>query len=183
MISLVFYGILQSVKLLQFGETDVMLSARDSYFDADYIYSDNLWFAFGITAYDSNRENIEDPSYGKLEPYYKEWGMGDEGAGFKTIKYRNCTIPELHIQQQTDPNSKFFKPHSIVLPDLEFYYKKLKCIDEDYVHVQGDYNSYKAREFTILFTRCDNSTFEGVCKSDEQITEWLRRKFIFIALN
>ena len=135
MVVLCFYGSMQSVKLFEYDETDVMVSSRDSFFDSDFVYSKDLMYAFGITAYDSNRENIEDPSYGKLEPYYKEWGMGDEGAGFKTIKYRNCTIPELHIQQQTDPNSKFFKPHSIVLPDLEFYYKKLKCIDEDYVHV------------------------------------------------
>ena len=52
-----------------------------------------------------------------------------------------------------------------------------------HVEVQGDYNSPKAREFTVLFTRCDNSTFDGVCKSDEEITSWLRRKFIFMAIN
>ena len=68
---------------------------------------------------------------------------------------------------------------------MEFYYKKLKCIDETHIEVQGDYNSYKAREFVILFTKCDNSTYTGpgFCKPEHEIIEWLRRKFIFVVMN
>ena len=54
LISLIFYGSMQSVKLFMYDETDVMVSKRDSYFEADKTYSDNLSYAFGITAYDSN---------------------------------------------------------------------------------------------------------------------------------
>ena len=45
---------MQSVKLFMYDETDVMVSKRDSYFAASKTYSDNLSYAFGITAYDSN---------------------------------------------------------------------------------------------------------------------------------
>ena len=51
---LLFYGSMQSVKLLTFDETDVMVSSRDSFFEASETYSENLAYAFGITAYDSN---------------------------------------------------------------------------------------------------------------------------------
>ena len=57
-----------------------MVSQRDAYFDANEVYSEDLMYAFGITAYDSNREPIEDPSIGVLKPYYKSWGI-HEGGG------------------------------------------------------------------------------------------------------
>ena len=74
-IMLIFYGSMQSVKLFTFDETDIMVSTRDSYFDASETYSENLFYAFGITAYDSNDQPIEDPTYGVLKPYYKSWGI------------------------------------------------------------------------------------------------------------
>ncbi len=80
---------MQSVKLLTFDETDVMISAMDSFFDADYVYSRNLFYAFGITAYDSNPESIDDPSYGELKPYYKSWGLvGGGGVDFEPLPTR-----------------------------------------------------------------------------------------------
>ena len=40
------------------------------------MFSESLWYAFGVSAYDSDREPIEDPSYGVLKPAYKTWGLG-----------------------------------------------------------------------------------------------------------
>jgi len=57
---------MQSVKLLTFDDTDVMLSAIDSNYDANFEYSENLNYAFGVTAYDSNPESIDDPTIGLL---------------------------------------------------------------------------------------------------------------------
>ena len=68
-LSCIFYGFLQAIKLFTFDETDIMVSSVDAYFDSDYVYSGPLAFAFGITAYDSNPEPIEDPSYGLLKAY------------------------------------------------------------------------------------------------------------------
>ena len=68
------------IELQQFDDTEVMVSTRDSYFDAFDYYEDNLMYAFGISAYDDNPEPIEDPSIGVLKPYYKSWGI-KEGGG------------------------------------------------------------------------------------------------------
>ena len=87
-----------ALKLLEFEDTDLMYSARDSFFDSDYVFTKDLWYAFGVTAYDSNQESIEDPSIGILQPYYKSWGLiGDGGVHFEKLPTRNCTQAELHV--------------------------------------------------------------------------------------
>ena len=95
---LLFYGAMQSINLFTFDETDVMVSQRDAYFDADQIFSEGLMYAFGITAYDSNREPIEDPSYGVIKPYYKSWGIKtSSGVHFEELPTRQCTDAEFHV--------------------------------------------------------------------------------------
>ena len=56
-----------------------MVSTRDAFFDTDHeLTSDEgLQIAFGLTAFDDNRNPIEDPEYGQLKPYYKSWGIHD----------------------------------------------------------------------------------------------------------
>ena len=178
------FAFMQSIKLLTFDETDVMLSARDSYFDYNDEYSENLAIAFGITAYDNNQEIIEDPSYGVLNPYYKTWGFEDSvGVEFEPLKTRPCTEAELHINNQTDPDSIFYPPHPEGVGSLSFYHKKLKCLDGEGIRVQGDYNSAKTRSFVLLFDKCNQTAFDGVCKSEAEIKTWLARKFIILNMN
>ena len=124
-------------------------------------------YAFGISAYDSNPEAIEDPSYGVLKPYYKTWGFADQNSvEFEQLETRDCTDSEFHVDGTRDPDSQFFLPHRNSVDDITFYRKKLKCLDTDKVEVQGDYNSPKARSFVLLFEKCNNSTYAGVCKSE-----------------
>ena len=66
---------MQAILLFEFDDTDIMNSSRDSYFEDSYVFSDGLMFAFSLTAYDSEREPIEDPSIGTLKAYYKTWGL------------------------------------------------------------------------------------------------------------
>ena len=42
-----------------------------------------------------------------------------------------------------------------------------------------------AQSMALLFEKCDNSTYTGpgFCKSEEEITEWIKRKFIVVAMN
>lgn len=187
LIALIFYGTMQSVKLLTFDETDVMVSKRDSFFDADFVYDEGIFYAFGITAYDSNDQPIEDPTYGVLKPYYKSWGIKEnvKGVDFEELPTRKCKTAELHIGEETDPKSKFSRPHPNSQSDLDFYYRKLKCLDLDRIEVQGDYNSPTTRSFVLLFEKCNSETYEGpgTCKSDEEIRQWLARKFILIYQN
>ena len=103
----------------------------DAFFDSDYEYTTGLMFAFGVTAYDSNPEPIEDPTIGVLRPYYKSWGIhaGIGGIHWELLPTRECTQAELHVNNMTDPDSLFYKPHPNSAADLSFYYKKLKCLD------------------------------------------------------
>ena len=80
LILIVFYGVMQSIKLLSFDETDIMVSQRNAYYETDFVYSNGLAFAFGLTQYDSDPESIEDPSIGVLRPYYKSWGIKGDGS-------------------------------------------------------------------------------------------------------
>ena len=72
-----------------------MISTRDSYFgpDEQFTSEHGLMIAFAITAYDSNREPIEDPSYGTIKAYYKTWGLEDsvQGVAFEEIPTTMCT--------------------------------------------------------------------------------------------
>ena len=74
-ILIVFFGTMQSIKLLTFDETDIMVSQRDAYYEADKVYSNGLAFTFRLTQYDSETESIEDLSIGMLRPYHKSWGI------------------------------------------------------------------------------------------------------------
>ena len=63
-----------------------------------------------MTGYDANRGAIEDPSIGTLKPYYKSWGIKNKfETDFEEIPTRRCTDAELHLDGDTDPESKFFK--------------------------------------------------------------------------
>ena len=75
-------------------------------------------------------------------------------------------------------SSLFFPLHKNSVNDVEFNYKKFKCLDEEYIRIQGDYNSGMTRSFVIQFEKCDQEKYDGVCKSDEEIEKWMRRKFI-----
>lgn len=185
MACLLFYGTVRFIKLETFDDTDIMESSADAFYDADFVFDEDLMFAYGITAYDSNQANIEDPSIGQLKPYYKTWGIipDKSGVDFEELPRRNCTEAELHIEGQSDPNSAFYKPHHGSISDLTYYKRKMSCIDSEKLNIQGDYNSLTTRSFVLLFERCRNDTFTGVCKSDEEITVWLRRKFVVVLWN
>ena len=162
---------MQTIKLFAFDETDIMVSSVDSFFDTDYVFDNGLMFAFAITVYDNNPYPIEDPSYGVVTPFYKTWGIDENVAGvkFERVPTLNCTDAELHVNDKSDPNSYFFKPHKNSIRDLSFYYRKLKCLDTDTVEVQGDYNSPRTRAFVLMFEKCNPDTFEGTCKTEEEI--------------
>ena len=54
----------------------------------------------------------------------------------------------------------------------------------DSIEVQGDYNSPRARTLTFFLEKCDPEKYtNGKCKSDEEITKWLQRKFVVVYYN
>ena len=87
--------------MMEFDDTDVMLSSREAFYDEEFVFDGDgrLTFAFGITAYDNEAENIEDPSYGTIKVFNRNWGLKSDqiGTSFDELPKRPCTEAELHI--------------------------------------------------------------------------------------
>lgn len=93
------------------------------------------------------------------------------------------------------PNSEFFRVVDTTRNDFLFHRKKLQCIDRKKLNLYGNYNSELANQLSIIVRRCVNLTEEKlekltpddpppiICKSDEEITEWLRNKYILLYYN
>ena len=58
------------------------------------------------------------------------------------------------------------------------------CLDEQ-LEIHGDYNSLEAQIINVYYERCNNQTIVpmNTCHSDEEITEFLKRKFIIMLNN
>ena len=54
------------------------------------------------------------------------------------------------------------------------------CTDAN-IELRGDYNSDKTSMFKIALRRCDPEKRQ--CKSDEEIEDWMKRKFIVVLKN
>ena len=75
---LLLYGMRQVNKIYQYNDTIIFESTSMSH----YTYHDKfstksgLQFAWGITAYDSNQEFIEDPDIGLMHAFTYGWKLG-----------------------------------------------------------------------------------------------------------
>ena len=80
--------------------------------------------------------------------------------------------------------SIFMPTHPASLDEVQFYSKKLKCVDKENYKIFGDYNSYKASQFNVQFLKCNKDIHPDVeCKSDAEITEFIRGKFMMLVFN
>ena len=63
---------------------------------------------------------------------------------------------------------------------LKKWQNKMICADPEDMYIYGTFNSFKARLLTIQIVRCHGKDY---CKSQEQITEFLRNKFLYTLSN
>ena len=178
----IFYGSLQFIKLINFGEPTIMVSVRDSFLDTDFEFTteDGLMIAFAITEYDDNEMPIEDPSYGQLKAYYKSWGIKENvSVDFEELPTTYCSRSQIGLPPEegevTDEAKRLFFPvHKNSIGDISYYYRKFKCVDSNFLRMQGDYNAARTRSFVIQFEKCvPTEGSDVVCKSDQEIKEWL----------
>ena len=81
---LIFYGAMQMHRLIKFGETIVTTSVKDSHYDMEEVFpddivdlvSDKFQIAFALSAFDSNPDPIDDPKFGQIYARYDSWGYG-----------------------------------------------------------------------------------------------------------
>ena len=102
--------------------------------------------------------------------------------------------------------SKFFKTNSGSERDMLYFQKRFWCLDFDKIaeeakqakeegkidlyerpesgkiEIQGSYHSTKARHLKLNFLKCDPKK-RSTCHSDEEISSWMRRKFLLVLEN
>jgi len=82
-IVLIVYGQMKLGKVIGWGDSAVVESREDSYFNSSFVWSsdEGMQFAFGITSYDGNQEPIDDPDCGRVVARYVTWGLDEDVAG------------------------------------------------------------------------------------------------------
>ena len=197
---IMFFAAIKLKQLIVHDGPQIMVSTSDGYFDTEHEFTSNDGFmvAFALSAFDSVQEPIDDASYGQLKAYYKKWGFDEQHGGvhFEPVETSQCTKEQLNLPDDEDhvfephedheqPAERlFFEPHKNAVGDALFYQKKFQCIKKPDLRIQGDYNSRITRSFVLLFEKCVQENESTVqCKSDQEIKEWLQRKFIVTYTN
>ena len=66
------------------------------------------------------------------------------------------------------------------MSEVQLYKKKFKCIPNDSVALWGDYNSARTQQLEISFQMCQD---DPECKTEAEVREWLKRKYILLLFN
>lgn len=179
-----------------------MISEKEFFYSNDDVVSDIKGFnvAFALTKFDDNFDGIEDEEIGTLKAFYREWGFENSvGATVSYLDVRDCTYADFHLDEDGNPlsdepkiflteNEKdpdgtpvFFPPNEFQVNFVKQYGKKMKCLDNEKIKLQGDYDSTKARQFCIAFEACDpdeRAKTGKTCKSEDEIKNWMKGKFV-----
>ena len=60
----------------------------------------------------------------------------------------------------------------------------MKCVDQEYFTLNGDFNSNVGSQFNAQFVRCTKESHPEIdCHSEEEITDFIRGKFILLLFN
>ena len=128
----------------------ILSSVKDLYFkdDNEFDYSLGLNIAVAFTPYDSSTDWNLEAKYGELVINSFSWGYKDDGTPFterKPVKMHNCTREELNLDAKDGYNARFFPLHQSTKANVDLWWKKFLCIDEEDLRISGDYNSEAAR--------------------------------------
>ena len=110
----------------------------------------------------------------------KQWSSTKVVDRFKEIETRPCQPSDFARDE-----GYFYKMAESNESDLEKYAHRLKCIvdmDRD-LKMWGNYGTSEAANLVTAFVRCNNSTSSFRCKSDHEIDEFLREKYIMTVQN
>ena len=81
------YAYIKTDVMLLKKDIDIITSTHRHYFDAEYVfdYRQGLNFAFAFTGFDSEREEILDPSYGRIVFINFAWGIDENGETYEEV--------------------------------------------------------------------------------------------------
>ena len=99
------------------------------------------------------------------------------------IEHRPCSKSDL--TSKTDGDADFFETSPNSEEDVKKHFHRFKCLanPENDMYLWGNYETVSTSNLMIVFDKCDNKTSAVVCKSDVQIYEWIRGKYILSLRN
>ena len=61
----------------------------------------------------------------------------------------------------------------------------MKCSTDDLTQIYGNYDTYTTQNLMVVFEKCTNSTDsnEIVCRSEDEIKNWIESKYILTLSN
>ena len=171
--------------LFEYGQYKVQLRELTDLYDEKEQFGekDGLMFAAGLTAYDGSSESVEDPQYGHLVFIYKRWGLNTSTKN-NEIETKGCTEDDLNDNQDSNPDSPFYRLRYRDQSILDSYGPKMKCFkDPSQLAIWGNFDSSQAQNFQLAFRKCNNETSKVPCKSQQEIEQWMSNKYILVLLN
>ena len=176
--------------MINFEDNQIQTPRQEGYFPADYVYDarDGWRIAFGLTAYDQSSDDPAfDESYGNVSAYIKTWGEVDSQGevipiNLKKLDTEPCREEDINFNNDEKQDGyKFFAPHKEFENDAKRFYPVLQCLTNDDAELMGNYNSAAGKQLVITFEICRDKP--GVCKDEDVIKLWLKRKFLLILEN
>ena len=182
------YAFQKLIILIERSDFEVKQSVRGNYFTSDdvFTYKNGFNIAFGFTAYDNEQEWILDPTYGELIAYTRGWGTKADGTFFRffnELETHVCTSTELGLNddgQYRDGEVKFMPINPASKNFVESYQKKMLCLNEEDLKFYGSWETEDAGLLNIKLRRCHD---RPDCKSEEEITEYFKLKFLILLYN
>ena len=77
-------------------------------------------------------------------------------------------------------DTTIFPPNKNIAGSLKTWKNRFKCMDDKNISLWGDYNTEKAQNLMVMFEMCEG---RADCKSEEEIRDWLKQKFIVLLYN
>ena len=183
------FAYLKADVLINKKDVDILSTLNDNFFTPDDVidYKSGFNIAAAFTAYDSETEDILDPTYGEIVFMHYYWGVQEDGqykAGRRRIdSQRKCSQEELGFGD--NPKDSKFNPSNEgnkALVDL--YQKKFHCLGEEDLYVFGDFNSDRASLMNVQLVLCNKETQPNLeCKSEDDIKKFLRNKYVLLLYN
>ena len=155
----------------------------ENYHTDDYKFKgqDGLFIAAALTMYNTDTEILEDKSYGELTIEHFGWGNSEANiVDTEPLDFHYCSDEELGITRTAE--TVVYPWFERIETEVMTYRKKFKCISKEDTVIWGDYNSAKTQQLAIRFRMCEGGEANG-CKKEEEIRDWLRRKYIVLMYN
>jgi hypothetical protein len=139
-----------------------------------------MHFAFGVADFLSNELSADAYlDYGTVKVYYESWN--ETWNDLEPIPMRPCTEQDFGIGNTPEQPQIFFEIFQEKRNELIRKIPILQCTRNS-ISLQGNFNTARARVLEMYFERCD-SKVRRTCKSNTEVKEWLKDKYIWFAYN